>query len=118
MRDAIKAGDFSATQRSSILDALAPFDNKRKIRFRSSTNVEDSDVFVGAGLYDSFSGCTMDDTDGNEIGPSHCDETKEDERGVYRAIKKVFASFYNLNAYLERLRFGVVEDEAGMAVLV
>jgi len=39
------------------------------------------------------------------------------ERGVFRAIRKVYASFYNLNAYLQRLRHGVREDEVGMAIL-
>jgi len=110
--------DFSTSQKSIIVEALAPFDPHQKIRFRSSTNVEDSDVFVGAGLYDSFSGCLMDDLDADENGPSHCDPTKTKERGVFRALRKVYASFYNDNAYLERLRYEVNEDTVGMAVLV
>ncbi|HYD48543.1 MAG TPA: hypothetical protein VEB21_09355, partial [Terriglobales bacterium] len=66
-------GDFTAAQRSAIVAALAPFDPLQPIRFRSSTNVEDSDVFTGAGLYESESGCLADDTDDDEAGPSHCD---------------------------------------------
>ena len=31
-------------------------------------------------------------------------------------MRKVYASFYNLNAYLERLRHGVNEAEVGMAL--
>ena len=46
-----------------------------------------------------------------------CVTLKDKERGVFRAIKKVFASFYNDNAYLERLRRSVDEDEVGMAIL-
>jgi hypothetical protein len=37
---------------------------------------------------------------------------------VFRAIRRVFASFYNRNAYLERLRHGIDEDQVGMAILV
>ncbi len=111
--------DFSATQRTQIVAALqqAGFSG-RKIRFRSSTNVEDTDSFNGAGLYDSYSGCLEDDLDGNTTGPSLCDPTEPNERGVFRAMRKVYASFYNENAFLERLRFGVTETNVGMAILV
>jgi len=94
------------------------FDANEKIRFRSSTNVEDSEEFSGAGLYDSYSGCLADDLDGNEDGPCICDPTKSNERGVFRAIRKVFASFYNDNAFLERLRYDIDPNEVGMALLV
>lgn len=113
---------FTTAQRMSITDALLNpqygFDMNRRIRFRSSTNVEDSDQFTGAGLYDSYSGCLADDLDADSIGPSICDPTRSNERGVFRAIRKVFASFYNDNAFLERLRYGVNEHEVGMALLV
>ncbi|NNM29817.1 MAG: hypothetical protein HKO57_09855, partial [Akkermansiaceae bacterium] len=121
IRDLIKdTADFSPAQQGAILAALqaAGFDPMRKIRFRSSTNVEDAGTFVGAGLYDSFSGCLQDDLDADDAGPSHCDPSKENERGVFRAMRKVYASFYNLNAYLERLRRGVDESQVGMALLV
>jgi hypothetical protein len=94
------------------------FDPNKKIRFRSSTNVEDAEKFTGAGLYDSFSGCLADDLDGDEDGPCRCDPNESNERGVFRAIRKVFASFYNDNAFLERLRHDVNEQEVGMALLV
>lgn len=113
-----KLTDFSGPQQSGIMDALAGFSSDRKIRFRSSTNVEDSRVFSGAGLYDSYSGCIADDTDGDELGPSHCDPTKLKERGVLRAIRKVYASFYNENAFIERLRHRIDESQVGMAILV
>lgn len=108
---------FSPAQRRAILTTLEGMDPTRRIRFRSSTNVEDSGVFVGAGLYDSFSGCIADDTDADTVGPSHCDPTQAKERGVFRAMRKVYASFYNLNAFIERLRHGVDEREVGMAIL-
>ena len=113
-----KASDFSVEQKSAILNELSQFSPTKKLRFRSSTNVEDTRYFVGAGLYDSFSGCILDDTDGDDVGPSHCDPDEPNERGVFRAIRKVYASFYNLNAYLERLRHGVNESEVGMALLI
>ncbi len=110
--------DFSPAQREEVIAALAPFNPNRKIRFRSSTNVEDSEHFTGAGLYDSFSGCLLDDLDGDDSGPSACDPGESRERGVFRALRKVYASFYNDHACLERLRRRVDESRVGMAVLV
>lgn len=109
---------FSAAQQTAITNALTVFQAHRKIRFRSSTNVEDSDSFTGAGLYDSYSGCLLDDLDGNATGPSHCDPNEPRERGVFRAMQRVYSSFYNQNAFLERLRHGVKESEVGMGILV
>ncbi|KYG07081.1 hypothetical protein BE21_31185 [Sorangium cellulosum] len=119
IRDRItKDTAFSAGQRQAIEAAIADFSPTRKIRFRSSTNVEDSAVFTGAGLYDSYSGCLADDQDADEVGPSHCEAGEDEERGVFRAIRKVYASFYNDNAFLARLLYGVDEAEVGMGVLV
>jgi hypothetical protein len=87
------------------------------LRFRSSTNVEDGEDFIGAGLYDSFSGCLADDLEDTE-GACNCDPNESGERGVLLAIRKAFASFYNSNAYLERLRRDVDETQVGMALLV
>lgn len=93
-----------------------PYD--KMLRFRSSSNAEDTQELTGAGLYDSYSGCIADDIDGDTTGPSHADPNEPEERGVLRAINKVFASFYNENAWLERLRHGVREQDTGMAILV
>ncbi|MDI1446288.1 PEP/pyruvate-binding domain-containing protein [Polyangium sp. 6x1] len=109
---------FSDAQRQAVIAALGSFDPARKIRFRSSTNVEDSDAFTGAGLYDSASGCLADDTDADTTGPSHCDANQSGERGVFRALQKVYASFYNDNAFIARLLYGVNESDVGMGVLV
>jgi len=110
--------DFSPVQKTAILAALGGFDPRRYLRFRSSTNVEDSEQFSGAGLYDSYSGCVADDTDNDSAGPCRCDPAESAERGVFRALRRVYSSFYNDNAFLERLRHGVKEDAVGMAVLV
>jgi hypothetical protein len=103
---------------NTLQDAQYGFVPTQNLRFRSSTNVEDAAQFTGAGLYDSFSGCLADDLDSNTSGPSLCDSSESSERGVFRAIRRVYASFYNLNAYLERLRYGVNETQVGMALLV
>ncbi|MBN1362031.1 MAG: hypothetical protein JW993_15655 [Sedimentisphaerales bacterium] len=114
--------DFGDDLRAAVLDVLTTpeygFDPNAPLRFRSSTNVEDSEDYTGAGLYDSFSGCLADDLDDDNDGPSACDPNRDSERSVFDAIRQVFASFFNDNAYLERLRRSVDESQVGMAVLV
>jgi hypothetical protein len=113
---------FTTQQQNAIIAMLQDpsygFNLNKPIRFRSSTNVEDSDKFSGAGLYDSFSGCLADDLDADSNGPCACDQNETAERGAFRAIRKVLASFYNENAYLERMRRDVNERNVGMAMLV
>ena len=114
-----KTASFTGPQQQAITNALVPyFPARRNIRFRSSTNVEDSEHFTGAGLYDSYSGCLADDMDGDSAGPCQCDATEPKEKGVFRAIQKVYASFYNDDAYLERLMHRVDETQVAMGVLV
>lgn len=113
-----KTARFTPGQEQAIFAGLAGFDPGQRLRFRSSGNVEDSESFTGAGLYDSYSGCLADDQDADAAGPSRCDPTEPEERGVLRAMRRVYASFYNENAFLERLRLGVDEAAAGMAMLV
>jgi hypothetical protein len=55
--------------------------------------------------------------DDNNSGPSQCDPSENNERGVFRSIKRVYASFYNDNAFIERLRHGIDEKTVGMAIL-
>ncbi|MFZ5446255.1 MAG: PEP/pyruvate-binding domain-containing protein [Myxococcota bacterium] len=114
----VDEASLSPAATAGVRAALTGFDPLRGIRFRSSTNVEDTAEFTGAGLYDSATGCLADDDDADTVGPSRCSPDKADERGVFLALRKVFASFYNDNAYLERLRHGVDESKVGMAVLV
>jgi hypothetical protein len=113
---------FTAALRAAVIDVLTNpkygFDPNVPLRFRSSTNVEDSVDFIGAGLYDSFSGCLGDAIDLDDDGPCACDPNRGSERDVFQAIRQVFASFYNDNAYLERLRHGLDETNVGMAVVV
>lgn len=101
----------------ALLDPAHGLQPDAKIRFRSSSNMEDAQRFTGAGLYSSFSGCLNDELDEDELGPSHCDPEKSSERGVFRAIRKVFASFYDERPFLARLQYEVAERDVGMAVL-
>jgi len=111
---------FSPALRAEVIRLLqqSGLPVQRKLRFRSSTNVEDSQDFTGAGLYDSYSGCLPDELDGDDLGPCRCDAAERDERGVFRAIQRVYASFYNDLAFMERRRLGVDESAAFMGVLV
>lgn len=76
LRKQIKQAPLDAVWESALLTALvAQFGNAAtttRLRFRSSTNVEDLPGLSGAGLYDSASGCFADDLDDDDVGPSHC----------------------------------------------
>jgi hypothetical protein len=71
------------------------------IRFRSSTNSEDIKGFNGAGLYDSFTGIPGDP-----------------QKTIENAIRKVWASLWNLPAFEERDYFKIDQLSVSMAVLV
>jgi len=88
-----------------------------KVRFRSSSNLEDNVAFNGAGLYESTSVCLADELDGDEYGPSLC-PSKDEERGIARGLRKVWRSLYEDRAFNERDYFQIPEDIAAMAVLV
>lgn len=90
----------------------------RMLRFRSSSNAEDSIEFHGAGLYDSVSGCVADDLDGDEVGPSRCDAQRSGEKTVCDAVRRVWASLWNQRAFEERRWFGIDHRRAHMAILV
>jgi hypothetical protein len=101
-----------------LTDPVYGFDANAMLRFRSSTNVEDSAEFTAAGLFDSFSGCLADDQDGDNRGPCRCDPNSDEECGVFQAIRQTFASFYNDNGYLERRHYDINEALVGMAMVV
>jgi hypothetical protein len=119
IRDIIEDdGQFTPSQQATITNALTVFDPTRKIRFRSSSNAEDLPSFSAAGLYESYSGCLLDDLDPGPEESCRCDPLDDKRRSVFRAIRKVFASFYTEQAFLERRRFGINESDVGMALLV
>jgi len=91
---------------------------RSRVRFRSSSNVEDAVEFNGAGLYDSTSVCVEDDLDLDDDGPSHCDAEKADERGIPRGLRKVWASLWNFRAFEERAFYQIDQTIAAMGILV
>ena len=113
-----KTASFTTAQQQAITNALIPFFNpRRNIRFRSSTNVEDSRASPVPG-FTTAKRLLMDEMDGDTAGPCQCDSTEPKEKGVFRAIQKVYASFYNDDAYLERLMHRVDESQVAMGLLV
>ncbi|MCK6550894.1 hypothetical protein L6R52_33965, partial [Myxococcota bacterium] len=72
-----------------------------RVRFRSSTNVEDLAGFNGAGLYASKS---------VQLGSS--------DRDLADALREVWASVWTFRGYDERALFGVDQREVAMGVLV
>ncbi len=72
LRSAPLPAGFLAEVEAQALATFGAGARTLKLRFRSSTNVEDLEVFTGAGLYESRSGCLADDLDGDDAGPSAC----------------------------------------------
>jgi len=109
---------------SALLDALCArivdvFGGaETKVRFRSSSNVEDALEFSGAGLYDSTSVCAADSLDDDLDGPSRCDRSKAEERGVERGLRKVWSSLFSDRAWAERDWYQVDQSLPSMAILV
>ncbi len=93
-------------------------DDRTMVRFRSSSNAEDSLSFNGAGLYESTSACLADERDSDAVGPSLCDGDKSKERTLRRALTKVWASLWGMKAFEEREWYGIDHHLVQMAVLV
>ncbi len=72
IKDAAIPEAFLRSVETQIVELFGATHRTVRMRFRSSTNVEDLDQITGAGLYDSKSGCLADDFDGDEVGPSKC----------------------------------------------
>ncbi len=73
----------------------------QRVRIRSSTNAEDLDGFTGAGLYTSE---TFDPADA--------------KKSLAKAVRKVWASLWNLRAFEERTWRGIDHGAVAMALLV
>ena len=82
-------------------EARARWGDAARVRFRSSTNVEDLPDFSGAGLYTSASA-----------------DLARGEQAVEDAVKVVWASAWNLQAFVERDFYRVDQRQVGMGVLV
>jgi hypothetical protein len=91
-----------ATKLKARLDADYP---GRSVRFRSSTNAEDLDGFPCAGCYDSHTGDPKD-FGGDQLA------------AAFDAIRKTWATVWNLRTYDERQLHSIPHDQVMMALLV
>jgi rifampicin phosphotransferase len=99
MRERIKAGKVSAALREAVLKKVHAEYAGKGLFVRSSSNVEDLPNFSGAGLHDTVP------------------NVKGDEQ-LIEAIKTVWASLWNFDAYEARERAGIDHSKSFMAVLV
>ncbi len=98
-RSIIKDASVPSELSRALRDVRAQFPQDQSIRCRSSTNNEDLPGFSGAGLYDSRT--------------QHPDEGPLD-----KCVKQVFASVWNLRAYLEREYYRIDHFATAMGVLL
>jgi phosphoenolpyruvate synthase/pyruvate phosphate dikinase len=99
LRQKIENADFDATLREKVLRKVAQEYAGKGLFVRSSSNSEDLPNFSGAGLY-----TTVPNVRG--------------ERELIDAIKKVWASLWNFEAYEARERANVDHSKIFMAVLL
>lgn len=99
MRERIKQGKVSDELREAVLKKVHAEYEGKGLFVRSSSNVEDLPNFNGAGLYDTVPNVKGDDN-------------------LMEAIKTVWASLWNFDAYEARERANIDHSKAFMAVLV
>ncbi|TSC75809.1 MAG: Uncharacterized protein G01um101431_1136 [Parcubacteria group bacterium Gr01-1014_31] len=86
-----------------------------RVRFRSSSNMEDGLEFNGAGLYESRTVCLSDQYDGDTVAT--CDSSEDHEQTVAHALRDVWMSAFLPRAFEERL-YWQLPNEVAMAILV
>ena len=101
IRKAIKQTPIDKQLIASVEQQLKNENGYTRFRFRSSTNAEDMEGFSGAGLYKSKTAV---------IGDSI--------KTVEKAIQKVWASLWNLQAFNEREYFNINQQKVAMGILV
>ncbi|MGB1247605.1 MAG: PEP/pyruvate-binding domain-containing protein, partial [Chitinophagales bacterium] len=101
VRNAIKDAPINDTLLQIVSDKIRENECYTRMRFRSSTNAEDAKGFNGAGLYDSETGYLYNE-----------------DKSVEEAIKKVWASLWNLRAFQERSYFKINNENVAMGILV
>jgi hypothetical protein len=99
MRARFKAGKVSDELREALLRKVHAEYAGKGLFVRSSSNVEDLPNFNGAGLYDTVP------------------NVKEDDK-LLEAVKTVWASLWNFEAYEARERANIDHSKAFMAVLI
>jgi len=99
LRQKIEGAEFNPALRRAVLEKVAREYAGKGLFVRSSSNSEDLPNFSGAGLY-----TTMPNVRG--------------EQQLIDAIRKVWASLWNFEAYEARERAGVAHSKIFMAVLL
>jgi hypothetical protein len=99
LRERFQKGKVSAELRAEVLRRVAQDFPDKGLFVRSSSNTEDLPNFNGAGLYD-----TVPNVRGDEQ--------------IIEAIKTVWASLWNFEAYEARERAGIDHSKVFMAVLI
>lgn len=104
--------DFHANLYNRIKEL---FGEKARVRFRSSSNTEDTLEFNGAGLYESKTVCLEDEISGKGI----CNNDKKPDN-IERGLKRVWSSLFGYKAFEERLYYDLPQtlDRIGMAIAV
>lgn len=99
MRERLQRGKIDGELRTEVLAKVAQLFPGKGVFVRSSSNSEDLPNFSGAGLYSTVP---------NARGPEQ----------ILEAIKTVWASLWNFEAYEARERAGVDHSKIFMAVLI
>lgn len=98
-RKMILEGKFDENLRKEIIQKWKTQLGSKPVFVRSSSNAEDLPNFSGAGLYSSVPNVT-------------------EEEKLIEAVKKVWSSLWNFNAYETRMRNFVDQESVYMAVLI
>ena len=102
LRDSMKVAPVDTAFEAALMKKLAAeYPGVNRIRFRSSTNAEDLEGFIGAGLYDSKTGGINDPED-----------------PILGAIREVWATVWLFRAFEERTYRNIDHKAVGMALLV
>lgn len=105
VREQVMAGEFDPDFEELLRDKLEEKYPGRSVRFRSSTNAEDLNGFPCAGCYDSHTG-DPEEFDGDQL------------EAALDAIKRTWATVWNLRTYDERRIHQIVHHDVCMALLV
>jgi len=101
IRTAIKKQKVNSSLLQAIDKKILSLGEYKRMRFRSSTNAEDTKDFSGAGLYTSKTGI---------VGSR--------EKPIEKALQKVWASLWSYEAFIERELFNIDHSTVFMGILV